>query len=68
MDLKKKNRNSQLNSSSSPINDDKTPQKIEEDKIIWFTSPPIEKLKNAKLNSESMLLYILYIRYFHIYF
>jgi len=52
MDLKKKIGNFQSN--SSPINNEKTPQKNEEDKIVWFTSPPIERLKNAKLNSEGI--------------
>ncbi|ORX43608.1 Dna2-domain-containing protein [Piromyces finnis] len=46
----KKNDNLQSNK-SSPISNEKTPQKTEEDKIVWFTSPPIEKLKYAKLNS-----------------
>jgi hypothetical protein len=52
---KKKNNNSQSNSLSSQVSNDKTPQKLEEDKIVWFTSPPIDKLKSVKLNSEKNL-------------
>jgi len=46
------NNNLQLNNSSSLVNNDKTPQKSEEDKIVWFTSPPMDKLKHVKLNLE----------------
>eukprot|EP00833_Pecoramyces_ruminatium_P013169 jgi/Orpsp1_1/1187201/evm.model.d7180000056085.1 len=59
MNCKRKCNNLRSNNSnnlSTSLNNDKTPQKSEEDKIVWFTSPPMDKLKHAKLNLENSCL------------